>query len=85
MARVNAFGVAGVDMWFWSNDHEPPHFHARRPGQWSVEVCFMLAGNDIFQSVKPSNARMPRAIRRAIIRAVNDHRQELLEQWEEIH
>jgi len=85
VAKVNAFVIAGVDLWFWSNDHEPSHFHARRPGEWSVEVYFMLAGDHIFQSLKPSGARIPRVIRRALIRAVNNYREELLEQWEEIH
>ncbi len=30
MGRVDAFSVAGLELWFNSSDHLPPHFHARR-------------------------------------------------------
>ncbi len=32
MGRVDAFAIGGLDLWFNSHDHGPPHFHARRPG-----------------------------------------------------
>ena len=41
MSRVESFSVPGVECWFYSNDHRPPHFHARRRGEWSVRVFFL--------------------------------------------
>ena len=28
MATLKCFSIAGVKLWFWSNDRHPPHFHA---------------------------------------------------------
>lgn len=42
MGKVDAFSLAGVDLWFNSSDHLPPHFHASRRGEWEVRVFFLL-------------------------------------------
>ncbi len=42
MATVEAFQIEGLKLWFWSNDHEPPLFHAKRAGEWEVKVHFLL-------------------------------------------
>jgi hypothetical protein len=36
--RLDAFSVAGLELFFNSLDHLPPHFHARRPGEWEIRV-----------------------------------------------
>ena len=36
MGRVDAFAVPGVELWFNSSDHLPPHFHASQVGEWEV-------------------------------------------------
>lgn len=82
MAKVKAFQVAGVDMWFYSGDHEPPHFHARRPGHWSAKVFILEAEEQMIQFVRPPDARLRRNERRAIVQGVQQHRLELLEEWE---
>ena len=59
MGRVAAFSVAGLDLWFNSHDHAPPHFHARRPGVWEVRIYFLTCTErftdyDIKWGVQPS-------------------------------
>ncbi|MGN6726648.1 MAG: DUF4160 domain-containing protein, partial [Tepidisphaeraceae bacterium] len=41
MARLTCFSIPGITCWFWPNDHKPPHFHAKRNGQWEVRVYFL--------------------------------------------
>ena len=49
MATVTAFQIDGLKIWFWSNDHEPPHFHVKRRGEWEVKVFFLLSPNDMIE------------------------------------
>ena len=58
MATVQAFQVSGLKMWFWSNDHEPPHFHAKRSGEWEVKVSFMLEPDNMIE-IKWSEKDVP--------------------------
>ena len=38
MPRLEAFSIPGLDLFFNSLDHLPPHFHARRRGEWEIRV-----------------------------------------------
>ncbi len=49
MAGVAAFEIDGITLWFWSDDHEPPQFHAKRNGEWEVKVHFMRAPNEMIK------------------------------------
>ncbi|NLE36876.1 MAG: DUF4160 domain-containing protein [Pirellulaceae bacterium] len=84
MAVVRAFAVEGCSLWFWSCDHEPPHFHVKRTGQWEVKVFFLLDPDEMIVELW---AERPPA--RKTLRAITDlarrHRVELLDQWDEIH
>ena len=46
VGRVDAFSIPGVDLWFNSSDHLPPHFHASRRGEWELRVFFLLCTDD---------------------------------------
>ena len=82
MAVIKAFKVAGVRMWIFSGDHNPPHFHAERVGEWSVKVHFLEAAEGLFRALKPPNARIDGTDRRAIEEGVLRHREALLLEWE---
>jgi hypothetical protein len=85
MARVKAFAVDGVRMWFWSNDHAPPHFHAASDdGSWEVAVQFLLRGAEMFERLRPPGARMRRVHRTGIIEGVERCRGALLIEWEAV-
>jgi hypothetical protein len=41
VGKVEAFTIAGLDLWFNSIDHRPPHFHARSSGRWEIRVYIL--------------------------------------------
>jgi hypothetical protein len=85
MATVRAFQSPGLKLWFYSNDHEPPHFHAKRSGEWEVKVRFLLPTGQMIE-VKWSTKGGPTAkTLKKLCRLAEQHRPALLEQWEEIH
>ena len=84
MAVVSAFHVPGLKMWFWSYDHEPPHFHAKREGQWEVKVHFLRAPGAMIELVWADKKPQSRLLGE-LARLAEAFRLELLEEWEEIH
>jgi hypothetical protein len=84
MATVEAFHIAGLKMWFWSNDHEPPHFHAKRSGEWEVRVHFMLDQSAMIEVESWSQAIPPRKMLKRLTSSGEKHRVRLLQQWEGI-
>jgi hypothetical protein len=85
MATVEAFQVAGLKLWFWSHDHEPPHFHAKRSGEWEVRVHFLFDAAEMVEVVQARNKQPSRKDLKELTALAEAHRAELLAQWEEIH
>jgi hypothetical protein len=85
VGRVDAFSIAGVDLWFASSDHRPPHFHARRAGEWEVRVFFLLC-TDRHLEVSVKRGDRKRSIGRKHLEALRgaavQFREELMEEWE---
>ncbi len=81
MAIIRAFSILGLKLWFWSNDHEPPHFHAKRRGEWEVKVHFLMDASDMIEIVRGSPARK---VLKEIIELSEQNRPELLAQWESL-
>jgi hypothetical protein len=81
MAKVTAFTIPGLTIWFWSNDHEPPHFHVKRRGEWVVKVKFLLNAVNMIEVVggKPKSKAL-----KQIIKLTEKHRSELFEQWQKL-
>ena len=84
MAVVRAFAVEGIKCWFWSDDHEPPHFHAKKAGEWEVQVYFLLDPGQMIEVVWTAKRPAAKTLA-AITSRAEQHRVELLEQWEGIH
>ena len=84
MATVQPFQIPGLKLWFWSADHEPPHFHAKRAGEWEVKVRFLLEPGEMIEFIW-ANKRPASSVLRELTRLAEEHRLELLEQWEETH
>jgi hypothetical protein len=93
MPKLEAFSIPGLDLFFNSLDHLPPHFHARRPGEWEVRVYFLQCGEALAYDVKwadKSRSRKGRRRRRkppgaygqALLEQVTIHRAALLREWE---
>ncbi|MBK6685976.1 MAG: DUF4160 domain-containing protein [Deltaproteobacteria bacterium] len=81
MGRVAAFSINGLDLWFNSNDHLPPHFHAEKPGEWEVRVFIRRDGPGMFETCwgKGPSAKMKKELR-ALTEA---HREALETEWAE--
>jgi hypothetical protein len=80
MPKVACLGIPGLLCWFWSNDHDPPHFHAKREGEWEIRVKFLEAEAQMFESVwgEEPNGK----VLRKIVKAVLENRANLLAEWE---
>jgi hypothetical protein len=84
MAKIRGFSIAGMQLWFYSNDHEPPHFHARRKGEWEYRVRFLESVNEMFELVSSmKKAQMSKADRKKLRKMVETHRMEILQEWEQ--
>lgn len=71
-------------MWFYSNDHRPPHFHAKRKGEWEDRVRFLEAADEMFELVwSKKKRRMSRTERQGLVELVEGNRLEILREWEE--
>jgi hypothetical protein len=81
MGKLNCFRIEGVDCWFWSRDHRPPHFNAKRRGEWEVRVFFMTGKASMIERVR-GPGRISRAHRNALIDMAEQHREDLLKEWE---
>lgn len=84
MGRVDAVVLEGLDLWFNSSDHLPPHFHARRRGEWEIRVYFLLCTDDELAFDYKWTRKSPSAkVLAKLSRAVVARRVELLQEWEQ--
>jgi hypothetical protein len=80
MPKVESFEIVGLVCWFWSNDHDPPHFHAKKEGEWEIKVKFAEGEKEMFQQEwgdSPSGRLL-----RELKKAVKKNRKALLAEWE---
>jgi hypothetical protein len=82
MVKVKSFDLSGIECIFWSNDHNPPHFHAIRRGEWQCKVFFLENRNKMLEMVE-ERKRMTKSQRKDLLDTVEKHRGDLLEEWEE--
>ena len=81
MPRVASFDLPGIDCRFYSNDHEPPHFHAKRKDEWEYRVFFLQPRKHMLKlkwggSVSAKD-------RKIILDAAEEHREALMQEWGE--
>ena len=84
MTTIRLFRIAGVKLWFWSADHNPPNFHAKRQGEWEVRVHFLLDPDEMIETIWENKHPSPRVLKK-LVRLAEKHRVQLLEEWERIH
>jgi len=83
MGKVDCFSMAGVDCWFYSNDHRPPHFNAKKKGQWCFKVFFLEHRDRMLKREKSLRGRISRKDRNALCAMAELYREDLLKEWEE--
>jgi hypothetical protein len=81
MPKVACFEIPGLTCWFWSNDHNPPHFHVKREGEWELKVKFAEGEAQMFEVEwgDPPKAK----VLRTIAKTVAANRVQLLAEWEQ--
>jgi len=84
MARVRCFEIAGVQCYWISGDHDPPHFHARRPGEWHYVVNFLQPRGRMLR-VKREVKRIAGSVRRALCTRAEANLDALLDEWQRRH
>lgn len=84
MATVESFEIDGLKIWFWSNDHEPPHFHAKRNGEWEVRASFMLDRSEMIEIESWSKKTPSKKMLKKLTSLAEKHRGALLTQWQAI-
>ena len=81
MPKVKCFEIPGLHCWFWSNDHDPPHFHVKKNGEWELTVKF-LEGKDSMFEMKWGKAPKAKVLREIVANAIAN-RYALLLEWED--
>jgi hypothetical protein len=82
VGKVEAFWISGLELWFWSDDHDAPHFHVKRAGKWEVRVYVReTTPTKCAFSVKWGIGPTGRE-QRTLAALVATHRMALLDEWE---
>ena len=82
MGKVSSFNLEGIYCWFNSQEHKPPHFHAKKKGQWHVRVYFLEKKSNMIERAKGPRGRVKRVDKNAICDMAELYRGELLKEWE---
>lgn len=83
MGKVEAFTLPGLEAWFNSSDHLPPHIHIKRRGEWEIRVMIRECSDGRLEFDHKWGGRGPSSAEKtAILIAVLQHRTALLMEWE---
>lgn len=63
----------GITVYFYFNDHPPPHFHAKYAEH---EARFRIDTLEIYEG------ELPRRVRSLVVEWASMHRKELMENWD---
>jgi hypothetical protein len=81
VAVLKSFSIVGLKLWFYSNDHEPPHFHAKRKGEWEVKVKFLEDSSQMFEVIwSGKKTQMSKSDRDNLVAMVEKHRSDILDE-----
>ena len=82
MGKVECIAVAGLDLWFNSHDHLPPHLHVRRRGEYELRIYFLLCTTETLEYDVKWGTEPPAKVRgeRRDLAVVN--RVALTDEWE---
>ncbi len=85
MVKVKNFWVQGLEAFFRSSDHHPPHFHVKKRGAWEIRVYILTSTEKLHYSAKfPKNRKSVLNSReeKAILDFVAKNREQLCGDWE---
>ena len=79
------FPIDGYQIFWYSNDHDPPHFNIEKKGHWAIRVKFTLSNdkNLEFDIVWQNQTRGPSSKEQRLFRKyIKKHKEHLLKEWE---
>ncbi|MCK5799958.1 MAG: DUF4160 domain-containing protein [Deltaproteobacteria bacterium] len=84
MGHVKSIFVEGLDLWFNSSDHLPPHIHARKAGHWEVRIFILQTTSEALAHDPkwPPNVVLPARVAKALRQEIVKNRAALLAEWE---
>jgi hypothetical protein len=81
VGKLECISFPAWEAWVNSDDHDPPHFHLEKPGEWLVKVRFMQSP-PVLEIVYRAKRHAPNAReRRRIMVTVEEHRAALYREW----
>lgn len=85
LSKLQTFALDGLDLFFNSHDHLPPHFHVRKPGEWEIRVLFLLCSEQkgLVFNVKWSRHPPSKKEEREILKLVLTNLKSLRMEWEQ--
>ncbi len=85
MSKLRTFALDGLELFFNSQDHWPPHFHVRKPGCWEIRVFFLSSEpKELDFKMKWPLHKSPSSKEQSeILKQVLKHRDALLQEWEQ--
>ena len=83
MGKVTCIEIQGLSLWFNSNDHLPPHFHANKTGEWDIRIYFLGCSERFLDFDMKWGKRPSGKIQRELLAMVLKNRAALLVEWEE--
>ena len=81
VGKVDAFAVEGLELWFWFDDHIPPHFHVKKAGDWEIKVHVLeTTAHDLSFEVKWGKGPSGK-LQSGLAKEVAKHRDALYTEW----
>lgn len=83
MGKVDCIQVAGLSLWFNSNDHLPPHFHVNKTDDWEMRIYFLGCSDGFLDfDIKWGNGPSAK-VQRELLTMVLVKRAALFLEWEQ--
>ena len=86
VAKVRAFEISGLKIWWWSREGDIPHFHVKKSGEWEIKVRFLSCTrkNLDFEAIWNSKSRLfTKSERQILLESITENMDQLLREWEE--
>ncbi|MGV8083751.1 MAG: DUF4160 domain-containing protein [Coriobacteriia bacterium] len=81
MGRVEAFSLGALIMWFFSEDHAPPHFHVKKAGEWEIKISILETTEDVLSFEIKWGSGPNGRLQAQLAKRVVDNRDALYKEW----
>ncbi len=86
LGRIEEFNLPGLQAFFRSNDHLPPHFHVKKTGTWEIRVYILTSSRKkldySFKFPKNQSVNLTSKEIKEIINFIISNRERLLLGWQ---